>query len=219
LTIPTSIKNIIFDFGGVILNIDYKLTEYAFAKLGVKDFDKIYSQVTQKELFDVFEKGLITPSDFRREIRKFISVRQKVRTPSSSGEKISDAQIDDAWNSMLLDLPEERVHLLDELKKKYCLFLLSNTNEIHFNTFTTYIRKKFNREIFSDVFEKVYVSHQVNMRKPDAGIFELVLAENKLKKEETLFIDDSMQHIEGARKAGLNAIFLEKGKTILDLFT
>lgn len=206
MQIDATIKNIIFDFGGVVLNIDYKLTENAFAKLGLKDFDKIYFQAKQKELFDVFEKGLISPADFRREIKKFID------------GNVFDFQIDAAWNSMLLDLPEERVRLLDKLKKKYRLFLLSNTNEIHFTAFTAYMRKKFNREIFSDVFEKTYFSNKVNMRKPDAEIFELVLRENKLNKEETLFIDDVIQNIEGANKVGLKTIHVEKEKTILDLF-
>ena len=206
MSIPPNIKNIIFDFGGVILNIDYKLTVNAFAKLGLKDFDKIYSQATQKALFDVFEKGLISPAEFRTQIRKFIDT------------DVPDEQIDKAWDSMLLDLPEERVVLLDKLKMKYKLFLLSNTNEIHFTNFSTYMKKKFKRDLFADVFDKTYVSHKVHMRKPDAEIFELVLKENNLKREETIFIDDSFQHIEGARKVGLNAIFLEKGKTILDLF-
>ena len=206
MTIPSSIKNIIFDFGGVILNIDYKLTENAFSKLGLKDFDKIYSQATQKELFNVFEKGLISPDEFRTQIRKFIDA------------DVSDVQIDTAWNSMLLDLPEERVVLIDKLKSKYKLFLLSNTNEIHYTNFSAYMKNKFRRDLFSDVFDKTYVSHKVHMRKPDAEIFELALNENNLKREETIFIDDSIQHIEGARKVGLNAIFLEKGKTILDLF-
>lgn len=206
MTIPSSIKNIIFDFGGVILNIDYKLTEIAFAKLGLTDFAGIYSQSTQKELFDVFEKGLISPADFRKEVKKYIN------------KETSDTQINDAWNAMLLDLPEERITLLDKLKKTHRIFLLSNTNEIHFTAFSSYMKEKFKRDIFSEVFEKYYVSHKVKMRKPDADIFELVVRENRLRKEETLFIDDSMQHIEGAKKVGLNAIFLEKGKTILDLF-
>ena len=205
MTIPSSIKNIIFDFGGVILNIDYKLTEIAFAKLGLTDFAGIYSQSTQKELFDIFEKGLISPGDFRKEVKKHIK------------QEASDAQIDNAWNAMLLDLPPERVDLLDKLKKTHRIFLLSNTNEIHFTAFSSYMKDKFKRDIFSDVFEKYYVSHRVKMRKPDAEIFELVVRENNLRKEETLFIDDSIQHIEGARKIGLNAMLLEKGKTILDL--
>jgi len=206
MQIPASIKNIIFDFGGVILNIDYTLTEVAFKKLGMKDFGKAYSQATQNDLFDALEKGLITPENFRKEIRKLIN------------PAVTDLQIDQAWNSMLLDLPEERIHLLEKLKTKYRIFLLSNTNEIHYTSFTNAIKENFKRDIFADIFEKVYVSHKVNMRKPDAEIFEHVLAENKLKKEETLFIDDSIQHIEGANKVGIKTIFLEKGKTILDLF-
>lgn len=205
--IDASIKNILFDFGGVILNIDYKLTERAFAKLGLKDFDRIYSQATQEKLFDVFEKGLISPAEFRQEIKKFIN------------EDVSDSGIDEAWNSMLLDLPEERVKRLSKLKTNYRLFLLSNTNEIHFSSFSSYMQSKFNRDIFSELFDKSYFSYKVKMRKPDMEIFELVLRENNLRKEETLFIDDSIQHIEGAKKSGLNAILLESGQTILDLFT
>ena len=206
MQIDDSIKNIIFDFGGVILNIDYKLTEQAFTKLGIEDFDSIYSQAVQKELFDVFEKGLMSPEDFRKGLRKYIA------------EEVSDTEIDNAWNSMLLDLPEERIILLDKLRKNYRLFLLSNTNEIHYNSFLAYMKNKFRRDIFSEVFEKAYVSHQIHLRKPDAVIFEFVLRENSLRKEETLFIDDSIQHIEGAKRVGLKTLFLEKGKTILDLF-
>lgn len=206
MQIPTPVKNIIFDFGGVILNIDYTLTEKAFAELGLTDFDKIYSQATQKDLFDRLETGRISPAAFREEIRKYIG-------------KATDEQIDKAWNAMLLDLPEERITLLDKLKNTHRIFLLSNTNEIHYKAFTAYMQEKFKRDIFSEVFEKAYVSHKINMRKPDAEIFEFVVRENGLNKTETLFIDDSIQHIEGAKKVGLNALFLEKGKTILDLFT
>jgi putative hydrolase of the HAD superfamily len=205
LSIPTHIKNIIFDFGGVILNINYKLTEKAFAELGLTDFGSIYSQATQQELFDTLEKGLITPAQFRTGIRRFIG-------------EVPDAAIDKAWNAMLLDLPAERVELLDRLKSSHRIFLLSNTNEIHYRAFTAYMKEKFGRDIFSEVFEKAYVSHEINMRKPDAEIFEFVVRQNNLKKEETLFIDDSIQHIEGAKRVGLNTIFLEKGNTILDLF-
>lgn len=207
MQIDASIKNIIFDFGGVILNIDYKLTENAFAKLGLNGFDKIYCLETQKDFFDVFEKGLISPMDFRKEVRKSIN------------KAVTDSQIDASWNSMLLDVPEDRIQLLSKLKKYNRLFLLSNTNAIHFSAYSSYLQSKFNRDIFSDLFEKAYFSCRINMRKPDAEIFELVLTENNLRKKETLFIDDSIQNIEGAKRVGLNVILLEKGKTILDLFT
>jgi len=206
LSIPTHIKNIIFDFGGVILNIDYCLSEKAFEKLGFKDFRHFYSQASQKNLFDRLEKGFITPANFRKEIRQFIPVA------------VSDSQIDDAWNSMLLDLPEERIHLLERLKTKYRLFLLSNTNEIHYASFSSYMKGKFNRDIFTELFERAYMSFELKMRKPDAEIFEYVLKQNKLEKEETLFIDDSIQHIEGATKVGIHTIFLKREETILSLF-
>lgn len=206
MQIDTSIKNIIFDYGGVILNIDYTLAEQAFEQLGIKDFEKLYSKATQSELFDAFEKGLISSAQFRDEMRKYI------------GRPVTDDQIDAAWNAMLLDLPKERIDLLDRLGKTHRLFLLSNTNAIHYAAFTSYMKKTFKRDIFSEVFEKAYVSHHVHLRKPDKEIFDLVMWENKLSKEETIFIDDSIQHIEGAGKAGLKAIWLEKGKTILDIF-
>ncbi len=205
MEISTTFKNIIFDFGGVILNIDYRLTEQAFAKLGLRDFEKIHSQKAQEEIFNAFETGMLSPGQFREEIRKYIG-------------SATDNQIDAAWNSMLLDLPAERIVLLDKLKKSNRIFLLSNTNQIHFRSFSAYMENKFKRNIFSDVFEKAYVSHEVHMRKPGAEIFELVVRENKLIKEETLFIDDSIQNIEGAKKIGLNTVFLEQGKTILDVF-
>lgn len=206
MSIPTNIKNIIFDFGGVILNIDYTLTEKAFAKLGLTDFGKIYSQAMQNDLFNGLEKGQITPTQFRAEIRRVI------------GSDKPDEQIDEAWNAMLLDLPEERVNLLDALKNKYRIFLLSNTNKIHYDSFSGYMKNKFKRDVFSDVFEKTYLSHEIKMRKPDAEIFEYVLSENKLKREETLFIDDSIQHIEGANKLGIATRFLKKGESITSLF-
>ena len=199
-------KNIIFDFGGVILNIDYKLTENAFAKLGLENFEGIYSKASQTNLFDAFERGMIRPEDFRKEIRKYIS------------NAASDSQIDAAWNSMLLDLPKQRIDFISSLKKDHRVFLLSNTNEIHFSAFTSNMNKEFGKNVFPDMFHKTYFSHRVKMRKPDAEIFELILNENDLKTKETLFIDDSIQHIEGARAIGLNTHHLQKNETIIDLF-
>lgn len=200
-------KNIIFDFGGVILNIDYRLTENAFAKLGLKDFASIYSKANQANLFDAFETGHLKPEQFRNEMRKYIR------------NYVSDLQIDTAWNSMLIDLPKERVELISSLKKNHKVFLLSNTNEIHFSSFSSNMQKEFGGNIFKEVFHKAYFSHLVKMRKPNSEIFEFVLKENNLTKEETLFIDDSVQHIEGARTVGLSAHHLQKNETIIDLFT
>ena len=199
-------KNIIFDLGGVILNIDYQLASKAFHDLGVKDFDELYSQAHQNKLFDLFEKGQISAADFRNEIRRYCNIN------------LEDAIIDKAWNAMLLDLPVERLKLLVSLKKTHRTFLLSNTNEIHIHAVNDYLQKTYGTTDLSGYFEKMYLSYKVGMRKPDAEIFELILSENKLSLKETIFIDDSIQHIEGAKRLGIQTHWLQKNETILNLF-
>lgn len=202
-----NLKNIIFDLGGVIVNIDYQLTTQAFFNLGLADFDTLFSQAKQNDLFDIYEKGLISSSDFRNEIRKYI------------GDNFDDTIIDNAWNAMLLDVPEQRLELLKKTKAKYNTFLLSNTNDIHIETFNAYLKEKHAINDLSNHFNKLYLSYKVGMRKPDAEIFKLVLSENNLKPEETLFIDDSSQHIESAKKLGLQTYLLDvKQETIVELF-
>lgn len=201
----SSIKNIIFDLGGVLLSINPQLTIDAFKNLGIKNPNELFLQKQQSQFFKDFEQGKITATDFRNEIKKL------------SAKPLTDEQIDAAWNAMLLELPQERIQLLQNLKKKHRLFLLSNTNEIHIHAFEEYLARINRKEFFYELFEKVYYSFWTRILKPDAAIFKLVLAENNLQAQETLFIDDSPQHVEGAKKVGLNALLLEKGKTILDL--
>lgn len=199
------IKNIIFDLGGVLLNLDYNRTAEAFKGLGAETFEKIYSQAKQKQLFDEYEKGLISSDAFRGAL---IDLIEKGPSPR---------EIDVAWNAMLLDLPQERLLLLEKLKKKYRLFLLSNTNDIHITAYSAYLLETFGFPDLSHIFEKEYYSYRVGKRKPDKEIFELVLSENSLKPVETLFIDDSIQHIEGARQAGITAYHLQPPQTIVDI--
>ncbi|MCG3165330.1 MAG: D-ribitol-5-phosphate phosphatase [Bacteroidia bacterium] len=204
--LQSNTKNIIFDLGGVILNIDYRLTSQAFKNLGLADFDEKYSQAKQSHLFDRLETGAVAPEQFRLELKAYFS------------QTVSDTDLDTAWNAMLLDLPKQRIDLLKELSKKYRLFLLSNTNIIHYNAYSAYLKTTFGKLIFDEIFEKQYLSFEVGMRKPDKEIFELVLNENKLLPSETLFIDDSIQHIEGARKTGINAYHLPPTETIIEVF-
>lgn len=204
MEIAAGIKNIIFDLGGVLLNLDYQLTVSAFKKLGIEE--KFYSQSQQQKLFDEYEKGLISSDDFRKGLIKLI------------GREIEFTHLDTAWNAMLLEMPGERIKLLEKLKSRYRLFLLSNTNDIHITAYTAYMKKAFGYENLSHIFEKEYYSYKVGMRKPDKEIFELVLNENNLNPAETLFIDDSPQHIEGASLAGINSCHLQPPETILHLF-
>jgi len=202
----TNIRNIIFDLGGVILNIDYMLTAKAFQSLGIENYNDLYTQFNQVDIFDKLEKGEITPSYFYNEIRRLSNIN------------ITDEQITKAWNAMLLDFPVNRLELLQKLKNKYKIYLCSNTNEIHLTDYNKTLKQTFGIDNLGDIFIKEYYSHKVGMRKPNIEIFELIINENNLNPKETLFIDDSPQHIEGAKKAGLIAYHLTNGEDILDLF-
>ncbi len=192
------IKNIIFDLGGVILNIDYNLTAQAFKNLGIQNFDELYSQAQQTDLFDRMETGKISPKDFRNGLRDLTKI------------SLTDQSFDEAWNAMLLNLPLERLNLLEKLKQEgYRLFLLSNTNEIHYEAYTQNLQNEYWVEGLEQFFEKSYFSHRIGRRKPETSTFQFVLDDAGLKAEQTIFIDDSMQHVLGAREAGINAFHLE----------
>ena len=200
-------KNIIFDLGGVLLNIDYSLEVNEFIELGIKDFEKLFSEPNHKQLFDFMDKGSISASDFRK------TINSRLKSPAA------DYLIDEAWNAMLLDLPPARLDLLKRLKATHRTFLLSNTNQIHVHAIHRYLEKEYGINDLSPFFEKVYYSYQTGMRKPEAGIFKLVLEENNLNAHETLFIDDSIQHIEGAKKLGIETYWLDTTKeSIVDIF-
>lgn len=203
-----SISNIIFDFGGVLLNIDPQKAVNSFKQIGLEDVELIKREYTENGLFDKLEKGFVTPDQFRSEIRNHIT------------NGVSDEEIDHAWNSMLLDLPYERLELLQELKKNHRIFLLSNTNIIHWEAYMSMI-KRVHGVCLSDFFEKDYYSHNMGLRKPDAKIYTEVLNAEGLKASETLFIDDMLANAEAARSVGMIAhhLKLDEGETILDLFT
>lgn len=195
-----AIKNIILDLGGVLLNIDYHKTIESFKELGIPNFEELFTQAKQEHLFDKYESGLIDSKDFIEGLKK--------KLPPS----ISEDDIKSAWNAMLLDFPAKRLDFLLELKKEYNTFLLSNTNPIHLEAFHKIIRQNNGIESLDNHFDKVYFSSDMGNRKPNPEIFLQVCNEQKLKPSETLFIDDTEQHVEGAKKAGLKAEHLNIGK-------
>ena len=201
----TEIKSIIFDLGGVILNLDYSKTEDEFKKIGVLHFKELYSQKKQTVLFDDFEKGKIKPEEFISSFKE------------SENLKIKEIDFINAWNAMLLEIPIKKLQFIGGLKKDYKIFLLSNTNEIHIKKFEDDLKKNNILEQFYKCFDKIYYSSRMGKRKPDENCFNQVLEENGLVAENTFFIDDSIQHIEGAVKAGIKTFHLEKNKSILDL--
>jgi FMN phosphatase YigB (HAD superfamily) len=202
----TGIKNIIFDLGGVILNIRYQNALEALQKLSSNHQAIGFTQAAQAQLFDDYETGSISDQAFREGLRQHYQV------------DAGDAEIDAAWNSMLLDLPAERVALLRELGKRYRLFLLSNTNAIHLVRFSQLVSDAYPQVSLESLFEKTYYSHLIGQRKPDARVFEHILQQHALNRHETLFIDDSYQHIAGASQVGLCTLFLAPPLTINEVF-
>lgn len=203
----SQIKNIIFDLGGVIINLDTNKTIQEFNKLSTKQFETIYTQLKQSPIFDKFDKGEITETDFFNEIQKALEVDIPI-------EKLLFA-----WNAMLLDFPKHRLQLLEKLKSNYRLFLLSNTNETHVTEFENILFEQHGYQNLESFFETVYYSCRIGKRKPNSDIFNFVLNKHNLNPEETLFIDDSPQHIEGALKTGIKAEFLAKDRDVQDLIT
>jgi epoxide hydrolase-like predicted phosphatase len=198
------IKNIIFDLGGVILNIDFHKTDEAFRLLGLENFSRHISQHHITDFFLKYETGKIDDIEFVDGIVKLI------------GKPVESEKIIAAWNALLLDFPPERIALLQKLKSKYRIFLLSNTNSIHLKVFQKRLHDEFGVYL-EDVFEKAYYSHAVNLRKPGAEIFQLVLNENKLDPEETLFIDDTESNFEEAKKLGIQIYHLKHGSSINEI--
>lgn len=199
------IKNIIFDLGGVIINLDIPKTISEFNKISAQPFESIYTQLQQSPIFDLFDKGQIKEADFYNELKKYLKPH------------ISEYEILNAWNAMLLDFPKHRLELLSQLKNNYRIFLLSNTNETHINQFEADLFQQHGYKNLEPFFERVYYSCRMGMRKPDTEIFETVLRENKLNSSETVFIDDSPQHIQGAIKIGITSYLLYKNKEVGDL--
>ncbi len=199
------IKNIIFDFGGVIIDIDEQLTIDEFARLGFADTSK----VSGKEFFELirkFEKGIFTPDIFRNKLRDFLDI------------SATDQEIDDAWNALLFDIPAERLEIIEQLKKNYNIFLLSNSNEIHYDLYVRDLQLRFGYNEFADLFHQAYFSFDLHLRKPELDIYEFVIYQEDLKPEETLFIDDRIENIESASKLGMQTYHLIKPERIRDIF-
>jgi len=197
-------KAIIFDLGAVILNINYQNTIDEFTKLGVKNASTFYSKKVQTNLFNQIEKGMISSNEFLKALQK-------------ETKNANIIQVEQAWNAMLLDLPEERLKLIKKLKNNHAIYLLSNTNAIHIDAFKKQLGNK-KWLAFCELFDKMYLSHELGLRKPDVKIFEYILKEQKLKAEEVFFIDDSPQHIACAKKIGIHYHHLLDDEDIICLF-
>ena len=202
----SNIKNIIFDLGGVIIEIDPDRTTTAFSRIIGKPFDEIKARIEDLKLFYKYEVGELTDQEFRELVRQFVE------------RSITDEEIDAAWNDLLLEIPFQRIDLLKDLQSSYRTFLLSNTNFIHYRQVERILSGIAPIHSFSNLFEKVYLSYELKLCKPDEKIYNFVLNDAGLKPEETLFIDDNFNNIQSASALGINTIHLQPPTTILDIF-
>ena len=189
----SNIKAIIFDFGGVLYPVNYEATIEAFAKLGLNASDSFFSKAKQSTVTDAYEKGEISTQAFYNEILRSLP------TPSTPYE------IEKAWTAILQGLNKDKLAFVQECRMKLPSYLLSNINEAQFRQ----IKHELGDTTIHDYFDGVYLSFEMGMRKPNANIFEHVMAHTAYKPEELFFIDDSPQHVEGAKKLGIKAYHLD----------
>ena len=199
-----AIKNIIFDLGGVIMNIDFKLTENAFSALGFTDFKQHMTQFHITPFFEQYETGKIDDAAFIKGVQQI------------AGQPLSDQQVMNAWNALLLDFPPARIDLLEKIKNDYRIFLLSNTNSLHYQAFQQTLQAQTGKKL-EDLFEKTYYSHTAHLRKPHASIYQLVLDENNFQPAETLFIDDTASNFSGAEELGIQTLHLKPPMQVTEI--
>ncbi len=190
------IKNLLIDLGGVLINLDHQRCMENFKELGFTDVEERLNIQQLHGIFMQQEKGLITSAEFRNGLRDMM------------GKVVSDNQIDAAWNSLLVDIPKHKLDLLLELRSKYVVYLLSNTNEIHWR----YACR------VEDYFEKAYLSYEMHMAKPEADIFKAVIEDAGIEPQETLFIDDSELNCKAAQELGISTYTAEAGEDWSHLF-
>lgn len=205
MEILSGVKNIIFDLGGVLLNIDPKKTIDAFGKLGMVQLVGDNGLSYDHEIFYLMEQGKVSSEEFREGVRKLLRA------------KVSDSQIDEAWTAMLLDFPAIRVQLVKNLREDFKIYLFSNTNAIHVEKYHSDFRKQHGFEV-STLFEKDFYSNEIGFRKPSSESFQKIIRLSGINAEESLFIDDSKANVEAAIASGMKGFWLEPGKKIENIF-
>lgn len=200
-----SVKTIIFDLGGVILDLAVNKTIEAFATLADISTEKATSIFHASPEFNLYEKGGMTDQQFREFLKT-------AYTPNAS-----DPEIDNAWNQMLRGIPNIKLQLLEKLKSRYQVMLLSNTNEIHLSYINSRLLPK-NANSLDQYFHKAYYSHRMLKRKPDTEIYEQVLEENNLIPEQTIFLDDNLMNVKGAESVGIKTVHVTTPDLILTYF-
>jgi glucose-1-phosphatase len=198
-----TIKNLIFDLGGVIIDLSVEKTVLEFSQLTGLPPREVEKAYLQHPLFIQYEKGLISSDQFRLGLRQVFSLTAL------------DAEIDRCWNAMLVELPDIKLHLLGSLKQDYRTSVLSNTNEIHLEYVN---RVMLHGGLLDDYFHASHYSHLMNLRKPETEIYQQVLSENNFDTSDTLFLDDNIHNLEAAAALGIKTLHIGHPSEVLTLF-
>lgn len=200
----SNIKNIIFDFGFVLIDLDKQRCVEAFQEIGAAEIAKYVDEQRSEDLFHDLELGKITAEEFCDEARCRI------------GKDVSNEDIFGAWNALLAGIPSCRLQKIVALRERHRLFLLSNTNVIHWETS---VKKYFPHagKGVDDYFEHCFLSYEMNLLKPHAEIYLKVLEKAGIRAEETLFIDDSARNCEGAEVVGIKTLNVSHGDQWLEV--
>lgn len=205
---PSTLKNLIFDLGDVIIPIDLTAPVRNFAMLANMPEEEVRAIWQEHDLLNQYETGLIDDGAFRGHVRRLLN-------RSDTPESWADEVIDTAWNTVLLDLPVERIERIRQLKANYRLFLLSNTSPIHIRQVNS-VLTQLNQPTLEQLFERVFYSYEVRLAKPSPAIYRYVLTEAGLVAEETAFFDDNAANIRAAAGLGIQAVHVQPPLTILD---
>lgn len=205
MEILKGIRNIVFDLGGVLLNIEPKKTIEAFGQLGMEQLIGDKGLTYDHKIFYQMEQGQISTEEFRDGVRKLLP------------NQVTDQQIDEAWTAMLLNFPGIRVELLQKLRKDFGLYLFSNTNAIHVEKYQSIFRNQHSFEVTS-LFDKLFHSNEIGLRKPSPESYNEIIHLSGIAPEKSLFIDDSLTNVEGAMACGLKGYWLEPGETVEEIF-
>ena len=202
----SKIKNIIFDLGGVILDIDENVVYKELEKMGINTTELAHSKEFI-EIMSKFDTGIYTAPTFRKKMKSLLGL-----------EKMTDQKFDSIWNAMLLDIPRERIEAIEKVKKHYKIFLMSNSNVIHYDLYVRDLQLRFGYNEFDELFDKSYFSFAEHLEKPDPRFFELILDHEGLLPEETLFIDDTEKNIKVAKSLGINTYHIRRDELVRNLF-
>lgn len=202
----SNLSYIIFDLGGVIIDLDVDATYQAFAEISGKTKDEVELIAAEAEFFKKYERGEIDDPTFRAHLREELEF---------NGE---EALLDEAWNAMLGPIAQERFRKLELLDKQYDLFVMSNTNEIHVRRFFKIAGHSSPNKGFYDYFKQVYLSQEVGARKPELEAWQVILNDHELSPQEGLFIDDNPNNVKAAASLGLRTYHNQEVNDWMGLF-